>query len=103
MIDDPERDLRAARDEARGYTDEDLAEVSDNPEWTEEDFRNAKPFKEVFPEFYASWKRGRGAQKAPTKIPVSLRLSPDVVARFKADGPGWQTRMDEALRKAAGL
>ena len=26
-----------------------------------------------------------------------------VVERFKADGPGWQTRMDEALKKAAGL
>lgn len=49
-------------------------------------------------------KRGqRGAQKAPVKQLVSLRLSPDVVAAFRATGPGWQTRMDEALRKAAGL
>ena len=31
------------------------------------------------------------------KVPVSLRLSPDVVARFKATGAGWQTRMDAAL------
>ena len=38
------------------------------------------------------------------KPPVGmLRLDPDVVERFKADGEGWQTRMNEALRKAAGL
>ncbi len=43
--------------------------------------------------------RRRGAQKAPTKVPVGIRLSADVVARFKASGPGWQTRVDDALRE----
>ncbi|AWC23007.1 hypothetical protein CO731_02475 [Aminobacter sp. MSH1] len=37
------------------------------------------------------------------KQSILLRLDPDVVARFKADGEGWQTRMNDALRKAAGL
>ena|SRR6188472_1209325 len=74
----------------------------DNPEWTEEDFKNARPFAEVFPEWAAS-RRGRGLQKEPTKVAVSLRLTREVVERFKADGPGWQTRMDEALKKAKGL
>lgn len=92
-----------SKDADRGYTDEDLAEVSDNPEWTEEDFARAKPFSEVFPELHAAWKQSRGAQKAPTKVPVSIRLSRDVVDKFKAGGPGWQSRMDAALRKAAGL
>ena len=45
----------------------------------------------------------RGPQKAPTKIAVSIRLSPDVVNHFKAKGPGWQSRIDEALRKIAKL
>ncbi len=40
----------------------------------------------------------RGAQKAPTKERTTLRLSADVLAHFRADGPGWQTRIDEALR-----
>ncbi len=80
-----------------------IAQDPDNPEWTEEDFRNAKPFKEVFPDLYEALKQGRGPQKAPTKVPVSIRLSQDVVARFKAGGPGWQSRMDQALRKAVGL
>jgi uncharacterized protein (DUF4415 family) len=45
---------------------------------------------------------GRPKSAAP-KRSVHLRLSPDVVAWFRAKGPGWQTRIDEALRKAAKL
>lgn len=45
-------------------------------------------------------KRGeRGAQKAPTKIATSLRLSPEVIAHFRATGANWQTRIDEVLRR----
>jgi len=87
----------------RGYGKTDWDEVSDNPEWTAEDFRNAKPFADVFPELAATIRRGRGPQKAPTKTLVSLRLSPDVLEKFKADGPGWQSRIDEVLRKAVNL
>lgn len=32
-----------------------------------------------------------------------LRLGPDVIAAFRADGPGWQSCIDDALRKATGL
>jgi uncharacterized protein (DUF4415 family) len=39
----------------------------------------------------------RGPQKAPTKIPLSLRLSPQVVEAFRASGEGWQTRIDVVL------
>lgn len=46
--------------------------------------------------------RGRPAKAAGEhKEKVTLRLSPDVLAHFRAQGPGWQTRIDEALRKAA--
>lgn len=45
----------------------------------------------------------RGPQKAPTKKLVSLRLSPEVVSYFRGTGPGWQSRIDETLRKAAGV
>jgi uncharacterized protein (DUF4415 family) len=37
------------------------------------------------------------------KVQVTIRLDADVVEVFKADGPGWQTRINAALRKAAGL
>ena len=43
--------------------------------------------------------RHRGTQKAPTKIALSLRLSPELVTHFKATGRGWQTRIDETLKK----
>ena len=46
--------------------------------------------------------RGRPVS-AQTKVSTTLRLDPDVIAAFKADGPGWQSRMNEALRQAAGL
>lgn len=42
----------------------------------------------------------RGPQKAPVKKQVSLRLSPEVLEHFKATGKGWQTRIDETLKKA---
>jgi uncharacterized protein (DUF4415 family) len=42
--------------------------------------------------------RKRGPQKAPRKVPVSIRLSPDVAEGLRATGNGWQRRADEALR-----
>ena len=41
----------------------------------------------------------RGPQVAPTKQLVSVRYSPEVLAFFKGGGPGWQSRMDEALKQ----
>jgi uncharacterized protein (DUF4415 family) len=40
----------------------------------------------------------RGPQRAPTKERITIRLSSEVVARFRATGEGWQSRMDAALR-----
>jgi uncharacterized protein (DUF4415 family) len=42
-------------------------------------------------------------KSANAKKSVHLRLSPDVLAYFRKTGPGWQTRIDEVLRKAAKL
>ena len=36
---------------------------------------------------------------AATKERVTIRLSREVVARFRASGPGWQTRLDAALKE----
>jgi uncharacterized protein (DUF4415 family) len=42
----------------------------------------------------------RGRPKADvTKVRVGIRLSPEVIAHFKASGDGWQTRIDAALRQ----
>ncbi len=46
----------------------------------------------------------RGCPKAEvTKVSTTIRLDPDVLARFKTDGPGLQSRINDALRRAAGL
>ena len=47
--------------------------------------------------------RPPGRPSGSAKQQVSLRLDKRVIEAFRADGPGWQTRMNEALRKAAGL
>ncbi len=80
---------------------------ADNPEWTRADFARATKFPagvrlaDVKPSELARMVGKRGPQKTPTKIPVSIRLSPEVVKHFKAKGPGWQSRIDDALRKIA--
>jgi uncharacterized protein (DUF4415 family) len=44
--------------------------------------------------------RGRGRPKSETaKKLVSLRLDPDIIERFRATGPGWQSRINAALRE----
>jgi uncharacterized protein (DUF4415 family) len=57
----------------------------------------AEPF-EALPDSLRSKLRGRGPQKAPTKERITIRLSRDVVERFRATGDGWQTRVDAALK-----
>ncbi len=83
----------------KGFSARDLREVSDNPEWTKRDFAKAKPFAEALPELAASIRKGRGPNKAPTKMLVSLRLSGKVLEAYKAKGPGWQSRIDADLRR----
>ncbi len=51
-----------------GYGRKDLRDVNDNPELTKADFAHAKPFAEVFPDLAASIRKGRGPNKALTKM-----------------------------------
>ena len=48
-------------------------------------------------------RRGRGPQKAPTKVQISIRLDPDVLDRLRAEGRGWQSRLNERLREVLSL
>lgn len=72
----------------------------DNPECTEEDFARARPAIEVDPELVQWSRRKRGKQKAPTKVHLNIRLDADIVARLREDGDGWQTRLNDILRRA---
>jgi uncharacterized protein (DUF4415 family) len=98
------RKLRVLTDEEEARIQKGIAEDPDNPEWTEEDFNNARPFAEVFPELAESIRRARGRPSVERpKRQISLRLDPDVIDAFKATGKGWQGRINDALRKAAKL
>jgi uncharacterized protein (DUF4415 family) len=44
-------------------------------------------------------KRGRGPQRAPKKVSTTIRLDADVIAFFRARGPGYQTQINDELRK----
>lgn len=48
-------------------------------------------------------KRPRGRPAGSNKEQITLRLDRDVIDRFKAAGPGWQSRINDALRAAAGV
>ncbi len=43
--------------------------------------------------------RRRGPQKAPTKVPTTIRFDPDVLEALKTTGRGWQTRVNDAMRE----
>jgi uncharacterized protein (DUF4415 family) len=45
----------------------------------------------------------RGPQRSPTKLPVTVRYNPEVIAYFKSTGDGWQTRMNDALSEWVSL
>jgi uncharacterized protein (DUF4415 family) len=68
--------------------DDDAPDLS-APYWTDE---------------FASATVQRGRPKADvTKVSTTIRLDPDIIAAFKAQGSGWQSRINDALRKVAGL
>lgn len=96
----------------RPLTDAEEAEIQkmiasdpDNPELTDEQIREIRPFREVFPDLAAAIEKklaGRPKSDNPKRA-ISIRLDAEVIERFKATGDGWQSRMNEALRKAVGL
>ena len=69
--------------------------------------RSKDPFKAAEDLFKpAAPKLSEDAPKAPslpgTKATVTLRIDRDILDVFQEDGPGWQERINAALRKAAG-
>ena len=63
-----------------------------------EDFRAQRDARRAARE--AAAKTAKAAQEKPKKpraIQIALRIPPDVLARWKAGGPGWQTRMVQRL------
>jgi len=80
---------------------------AENPEWAKEKFDRSIGFKDHPASLEAKLsaiqeasRKRRGPQKVrPTKQPVTMRLSPDVLAVLRGKGRGWQTLVDETLRE----
>src|SRR4051812_27970169 len=76
----------------------------ENPELTEEDFKNSKPIYGLLVEkigkknadMLMQGKVGRPVAEH-TKQPVSIRVDENILKAFKAKGKGWQTEMHHAL------
>ena len=77
-----------------------IAADPDTRELGAEDMARMRPASEVLPHIVERFRRTRGKQRAPTKKHISIRLDADLVAHFREGGPGWQTRLNDALRRA---
>lgn len=98
---------RKISDEEEARIQEGIAKDADNPEWTEDDFRKARPFREALPDLAAAMERAKARRGRPVlespKQQISVRLDPDIIRHYKETGKGWQSRMNDDLRKIAGL
>ena len=74
----------------------------DNPPLTRARLAKFRPAREVVPNIVAAYlrRRGRPPEGEASKVQVTLRLDPAVIAHFKATGEGWQTRINQTLAKA---
>jgi uncharacterized protein (DUF4415 family) len=86
-------------------TETEWADPDDAPEFTEEMFDRAEMTVggKVVRAATGTVKRAGRPKSAEPKEHVNIRLSAAVIRHFKAGGPGWQTRIDEALKKVVGL
>lgn len=82
-----------AKVDARGVTRSDYAEI---PELGDEFFNGADEHRSGAPV-----KRGRGRPAGAKKAQMNLRIDLEVIEAYRAQGDGWQTRMNEALRDYA--
>lgn len=98
------RKSRVIPDEEEARIQRMIASDPDAPEATDEQLAQAKPFVDAFPALAEKMRKNVGGRPRldNPKIAISIRLDQDVVSAFKAAGPGWQSRMNEALRASVG-
>ena len=76
---------------------------AENPSITARKWKEFRPSSQVVPHVVDAYVRSLGRPPAgdSAKVAVSIRLDRDALAKFKAAGPGWQTRINDLLVKAA--
>ncbi len=82
-----------------GYTRAGLDAVFKNPEWTQDDLAQARPFHVLFSALAGTLlESDELAPGGEDHAPVAIDR--DLLDRFRAGGPGWETRLNDALRRA---
>jgi uncharacterized protein (DUF4415 family) len=90
--------------ENRKDTGSNWVDPDDAPEWSDEVFQRAEirdGNRVVRPASGTLTKRGRPKLESP-KRQITLRLDGDLIDRLRETGPGWQSRINDILRKAVG-
>ena len=78
------------------------SDYDEMPELTDEQIKELRPASELFAELGIPMPRPVGRPRAAeVKRSVTIRMDQDVIDYFKADGPGWQTRMNDVLAREA--
>ena len=72
------------------------SDPDDAPEWTDEMFDRAALM-------LGDTVIRRGRPRGSTKTLISLRIDTATLEAFRAQGAGWQSRINAALKKAAGV
>ena len=89
-------------DEEARRIEEGIKSDPDTQVWGEREFSQARPATEMEPDIvkaYNQGKIGRGPQKAPVKKQVTIRLDQEIIEHFKQAGKGWQSRLNNHLKK----
>lgn len=98
--------LQSLKDVTEAQVQKMIADDPDAPEATDEQLQAMRPFTAAFPALAEKMKDGVtyrpvGRPRNPgRKVSISLRLDQDVIEKFRSKGPGWQTRINDVLKKA---
>jgi uncharacterized protein (DUF4415 family) len=91
-------ELRAASAQGKSKTQKNRVEASAHYVWDGKDEDDRPLTREEMQVGIETYRRQRGRPTGSDKESTTIRIDRDVLAAFRAGGPGWQTRMNAALR-----
>ncbi len=91
-------ELRTASVQGKSKTQKNRAQASEPYAWDGEDEDDRPLTREEMQAGIESYRRQRGRPTGSDKESTTIRFDRDVLAAFRAGGPGWQTRMNAVLR-----
>lgn len=91
-------EMRVARQRGESKTDMAKARVKSPYIWDGKSDEDRPLTREEMQAGIETYRRQRGRPVGSDKESTTIRFDQDVLAAFRAGGPGWQTRMNAALR-----